>query len=124
MFSLTVTGCRSTTHDWSTWSIIEVAIVDAGGACQIWPQSDSTDLASETVAFTILIVLIVLAVLIVLLDMPKVASSSSSAPSKPKAGAKTAETLTEPLLFPGKLVDGKYDVQHLQLLVLLASLTP
>lgn len=112
--------------------MIEVAIVDASGACRIWPRSDGTDLASEMVVFSALIILValivlvalIIAMLIVLLDMPKVASSSSLAPSKPKAGAKTAETLTEPLPFPGKLMDGKYDVQHLQLSVFLASLTP
>lgn len=89
--------------------MIEVAVVDAGGACRIWPRLDGADLASKTVAFIALIVLVVLAVLVVLLDMPKVASSSSSAPSKPNSkpkAAKTAETPTEPLPFPGKLVDG------------------
>lgn len=43
--------------------------------------------------------------------MPK----SPSAAVKLRDATKTAETPAHSLPFPGKLVDGKYDVQHLHL---------
>jgi hypothetical protein len=39
----------------------------------------------------------------------------SPAAVEPKVAAKTADTPADSLPFPGKLVDGKYDVQYLHL---------
>jgi hypothetical protein len=60
-----------------------------------------------TVVVTTLVLLAVGLLLSFVLPMP------SSAPAKPRPN--TAETPAEELPFPGKLVEGKYDVQYLHL---------
>ena len=81
------------------------------------------DSASMLVACLIIATLVILTVTLLSLfvlpikviaeedDMPK----SPPSPVKAKTAMKTADTPADPLPFPGKLVDGKYDVHHLHL---------
>jgi hypothetical protein len=90
------------------WTI-DLGDVDAGGGGPIWPLSGGTD-PPYTFVFVTSLVLLAAALLlsfVIPIDMP------SSAPAKPTP--KTAETPAEELPFPGKLVEGKYDVQYLHL---------
>lgn len=86
--------------------MIELGDVDAGGDFPIWPQSDCVDFARGTL---IIITLAGLA-LSLLLFLP--IEEELHMPGLP---SKTAETPENELPFPGKLVDGRYDVQHLHL---------
>ena len=92
------------------WTI-DLGDVNAGGVGPIWPLSGGTDSESPSNTFVsesvTTLILLALALLLFVLPMP------SSAPAKPTP--KTAETPAEKLPFPGKLVEGKYDVQYLHL---------
>jgi hypothetical protein len=104
--------------------MIELGVVDAGGCGPIWPQSDGVASANETLVKYLVVTTLVLIALALLLPlvlpaeeeeeahMPKLPSSS---PGKPTHSNKTAETPADALPFPGKLVEGKYDVQYLHL---------
>jgi hypothetical protein len=90
---------------------IELGAVDAGGAGPIWSRSGS---ASETlvVAAAASLVLIALALLLALvLPIEEEELMPSSSPAKPTPSTTPAEELP----FPGKLIEGKYDVQYLHL---------
>ena len=87
------------------WTV-KLGDVNDGGGGPIWPQSDGPVVVDVT---TTLILLIALALL-----LPLVLSMPSSSAAKPPFN-KTAESPENELPFPGKLVEGKYDVQYLHL---------
>jgi hypothetical protein len=90
---------------------IKLGDFDAGGGGgPIWPQSDGADCVSETLVLVTALTLIALALLLPLLvTFEKQVCMSPAKPSK------TAETPADELPFPGKLVEGKFDVQYLHL---------
>jgi hypothetical protein len=85
------------------WTI-ELGNIDAGGGGPIWPQSDGGDSARELVTTFILVSLALLLFLVLPIEV-----------QMPKSPSKTAETPENELPFPGKLVEGRYDVQYLHL---------
>jgi hypothetical protein len=62
---------------------------------------------------TLVVVVTLVLLAVVGLPLSFVLPMPSSAPARPTP--KTAETPAEELPFPGKLVEGKYDVQYLHL---------
>lgn len=90
--------------------MIELGDIDTGGG-PIWCQSDGADSARETVVVVTTFVFIALALLLSLVLPIK------EKPHMPKSPFKTAETPENELPFPGRLVEGKYDVQYLHLWV-------
>ena len=95
------------------WWTIELGNVQSGGSGPIWPQSDGVDsVSSGTPVIVTALVLIVLALLLLLVLSVK---EKAHMPSSSPASNKTAETPAHELPFPGKLVEGKYDVQYLHL---------
>ena len=104
--------------------MIELGAVDAGGAGPFWSQLDGgADSASETFAKYLVLLIFVIVVFALALFlalalpideeelMPELASSSPAKPT-PSNNFNTPE---DELPFPGKLIDGKYDVQYLHL---------
>ena len=82
--------------------------LDAGGGGPIWAQSDA-DCASLSETFAAVALIALALVLPLVLSIEKKVRMSPAIPNK------TAETPADELPFPGKLVDGKYDVQYLHL---------
>ena len=78
----------------------------AGGRFPIWPQSDDFELETLVVVATSLVLALLLSLFQVL---PSAEENMHKLPSK------TAETPAKELPFPGRLVEGKYDVQYLHL---------
>ena len=79
------------------------------GGSPICPQSDDADSAPIVVAsFFIIALALVLTILSLILSIKE-------EENMPKLPPKTAETPADKLPFPGKLVEGKYDVQCLHL---------
>jgi hypothetical protein len=76
----------------------------AGGGFPIWPQSDDVDFARESVVVIITFLIVALGALLLSLFLP------IEEVHMPKLPSKTAETPANELPFPGKLVEGKYDV--------------
>ena len=86
---------------------IKLGDFDAGsGGGPIWPQSDGADCASET---------LVLALIALTLLLPFLVTFENQVRMSPAKPSKTAETPVDELPFPGKLVEGKLDVQYLHL---------
>ena len=99
---------------------IKLGEFDAGGGGPIWPQSDDgADCASETLAVfttgTLALSLVVLTLLLPLSSFLSSKEDSEEPQMSPAKPSKTAETPVDELPFPGRLVDGKYDVQYLHL---------
>jgi hypothetical protein len=93
-----------------------LSLVDLTDGQELWlplVQSDGLGSASETVptcGLVIILALFVAAAQSVVLSMPL--SEKALSPCK------TPQARSEPLPFPGKLVDGRYDFQYLDLLSL------
>jgi hypothetical protein len=82
----------------------------------IWPQSDGADSASsETLVAAVATLALIFALALLLPLVLSIEDMPSSSPAKPTPSNKTAETPADELPFPGRLVEGKYDVQYLHL---------
>ena len=103
----------SVVHRWT----IKLGDFGAGGCGLIWPQSDGTICTSET--FFVVTTLALIALTLLLLLVLSIEEGVHMSLTKPN---KTVETPTDELPFPGKLVEGKYDVQYLHLWVNFACL--
>jgi hypothetical protein len=82
-----------------------------GGGFPIWTRSDGADLAASVVVVTFLLVALAL---LLSLSLP-IEEEEVNLPQMPSLPSKTAETPANGLPFPGRLVEGKYDVQYLHL---------
>ena len=115
--------CRPSVINWCP--SIELG-VRAGGVSPIWFQLVSADSASETVVtgkylvFTMLVLtaLALLLALVLPIEEELMSELPSSSPENPipSNSNKTSEPINM-LPFPGKLVEGKYNVQYLDLWV-------
>ena len=108
MFSLTNLSSLllSSSRIIDRWTI-ELGDINAGGS-PIWPQSDGARGPFVVVATFVVALALLLSVFLSVEEELKMPKSGKSPP-------KTAETPANELPFPGKLVEGKYDVQHLHL---------
>lgn len=77
-----------------------------GGSGPIWPKSDGEDASLVVLTAFVLVALALLLSLVLAIEEEG---------DMPTASNKTAETPASELPFPGKLVEGKYDVQYLHL---------
>lgn len=90
------------------WTI-ELGDIDAGGGDPIWPQSD----AAREPLFRVVVATFILISLALLVSLALPINEDEI--QMPKFPTKTAETPENELPFPGKLVEGRYDVQYLHL---------
>ena len=84
-------------------SLIELSDINAGGGL-IWPQSNGT-----RGPFIIISMFVIALALLLSIFLP--VEEELQMPKSGKSPSKTAETPANKLPFPGKLVEGKYDVQ-------------